>query len=390
MKSLTVLFLFFVIQANGQFIHWRIPTEMSGYELVGTVKTVSQKVYYNYRGKKNIKQLIKNSDNVDNDYNSRYYNLQIEFSPTGKITKGYRYEWHSLGIGYNHKALVKFEFECSYNENDDCSYFIMQDGSVDYDEVNITRDSLVYNENGALLERYSSMNGVLNWTYYYTYDGDHRLKSNQTFCFGKPSRERSYEYDSLGYTIINEEVLMFSSPITESRFNMNDNIVYVEDSSLLDHKSTRVDYTYNGVGLLTKSLMKIKFDTFAVNGPSEHSLVDLYEYDAQGNCTLFEQYDPEGVVWKKVLRKFSKDGLLVEEVNIQDSGQGNTMIDRKKIFNYDSLNNLILLEHQYVSFGKVETRFTKYEYDAQGNWVNRAMHGNGRIMSYVEREITYY
>ena len=134
----------------------------------------------------------------------------------------------------------------------------------------------------------------------------------------------------------------------------------------------------------------MEFDEFAVNGRSVHTLVDLYEYDDQGNCILFEKYDLVGDVLKKVNRKYSEDGLLLQETNFQDGGDENTMIDRKKIFTYDSLNNLIVLERQYEALGKIETRFTKYEYDDQGNWVDRTMRRNGRIMSYVEREITYY
>jgi hypothetical protein len=174
----------------------------------------------------------------------------------------------------------------------------------------------------------------------------------------------------LEYTIISKSATTPNLSLNETRYSrLDDRLIYSLLTNARDHSQTRIDYTYNDARLLTKVKKVVDFDSLALTGLSVQTLLDLYEYDNLGNCTLFEQYNVDGEVWRKIIRKYSDEGLLLEEVNIQDSGPRNTMIDRKKTYSYDNLNNMTLLEHQYEALGKIEIRFISYEYDGYGNWV---------------------
>tara|TARA_B110000046_G_C13010751_1_gene406566 strand:- start:1899 stop:2087 length:189 start_codon:yes stop_codon:yes gene_type:complete len=54
MKALLVLVSLSVFNLNAQFSGWW-RKEVSDFELTGPVKTMSQKAYYKYRGKKKVK-----------------------------------------------------------------------------------------------------------------------------------------------------------------------------------------------------------------------------------------------------------------------------------------------------------------------------------------------
>ncbi|MDG1913290.1 MAG: hypothetical protein P8I55_01725 [Crocinitomix sp.] len=162
MKALLVLVSLSVFNLNAQFSGWW-RKEVSDFELTGPVKTMSQKAYYKYRGKKKVKQLIKNPDHIDYDHNSVYHNRETEFSPTDKTVKDTYFEARSYGMSGNSEGIVKYDLECNYNKNDDWFYFIGHD-TEGYDRVVANIDSALYNQNGDVIEQKGYWYGELTWS----------------------------------------------------------------------------------------------------------------------------------------------------------------------------------------------------------------------------------
>ncbi len=241
---------------------------------------------------------------------------------------------------------------------------------------------------------------------------------------GKFVSRSSYRYDEHGQKI---ETLTTdhegNSNCQRHRYRYNDEGRIVEEC-LLDENgavATRYTFAYDGAGNVTERCHADRQGRFSgtINRYDEHNKLlttqwyssdDLrcgrtdYEYDdgrlvqesmTNGRLQPDEQTllsEPNGVVQQVRYRysyehtvychrhRYYADGHLQETTEVHYDEQGNPV--QQTLRRYDTLGNLLCHKQNDIE--------TRYQYDAQGNWVRRTQLLQDEEMETVVRDITYY
>lgn len=291
-----------------------------------------------------------------------------------------------------------------------------------------------FNTDGQLINRTQvdkSYSKLTKHTSTYSYDTRGFLIEKTVMKNGEIEQMNTFKYDSIGHLIF--EQTMKNSIITNIDifdYNKNGNQTRACYKTLQDHEcdlnncQRRIEYSYNNKGLKETckdidcddirtekyeyndidSLIKI---TTIVNGKEFN--FEAYEYDEMGNRikkTVSDQeihtYDTLGN--RLTYKQFNDSGDLIVEERTNYTYKNDEKLEEWKQFNgegevlgqsltlFDKHGNLTKYQSTIeLDYMKIESsHIYEYQYDKEGNWINKIQFMDGKPLTLTERKIDYY
>lgn len=198
---------------------------------------------------------------------------------------------------------------------------------------------------------------------------------------GKIVKNNQYQYDSAGNLITSlhydPDGLLYSSLTFkyENNILIEKNITYYQDGAPMkykfryDQKGNLIEeIDYDGHGNLFKGWQysynkndQVTEERFYLPYGCLYEKAK-FEYDLHGNLIKEQHFDMEGKLYRELHFAYDKEGYLVEESKTQYRG---------RLF-------------------CTETFSYQYQFDHNGNWVNKKVNTNNNYSHTVVREIEYY
>jgi hypothetical protein len=195
---------------------------------------------------------------------------------------------------------------------------------------------------------------------------------------GEIKNKHIVRYDKSG-NIISEEK---ETPPVHGYFNMkylynnNHQLVKKEVSSERKLFATHL-YSYDDKGNVSKREIK------KTPGLDIYDEVFEYKYDEQNR--LVEEIHHDGNRYNKTVYQYNDKNLLIRRVEYNERGG----ITYESDFVYDELDNVSSETAAYRGNSTFNYSYV-YEYDMQGNWINKRSLSNDKTFSLQIRIITYY
>ncbi len=321
-----------------------------------------------------------------------------EYNAERRLARRYLYRYDQWGNqieeqGYNAQGSLTLATSHRYNaQGDELEHRMRRNESSE--KVTYKLDA-----NGRVEEEMRSRNGkfVSRHTYRYDHYGQ-KIEAVTTDSDGNStSQHYRYRYNEKG-RILEECLLDDAGNITERytfAYNNAGNITerchtdsqgnfagatnhYDEQQNLLETqwyssdnlRCGRTTYRYEA-GLLLQEVM-----TTGCLVPEALTL--LPEHDKVVQQVHYRYSQEQTVYWHR--HSYYSDGQLQETIEEHYDEQGNPI--QQILRHYDTLGNLLC--------HKQNDNETHYQYDAQGNWVQRTQRLSGEEMETLVRNITYY
>ncbi len=154
------------------------------------------------------------------------------------------------------------------------------------------------------------------------------------------------------------------------------------------NKKVENDRTKENLKANVKSYSEYYYEAVESLGNIEKGTGNLYEqvgYDEKGNRIESINYNSDGSLLSKETFKYDEKGNRIESIKYNSD----LSLNSKATYKYDKKGNVI--ESNYRDSTSYESKETfKYEFDKQGNWVQKICFVNGIPNSILEREYEYY
>ncbi|MCE3225682.1 MAG: hypothetical protein K0S32_233 [Bacteroidetes bacterium] len=280
------------------------------------------------------------------------YIIAVIFSSCGSKIKPDKTSLQQEGLRGKVKKITQIEKTASYELVNGDTTFIFQNYFSDDSFI------LSYDEKGNSTERISfNSDGTVDEKYIYKFNTEGRLTEIIiTDSLDKPKDKCTWKYDSEGNAV-------------EKNMFMND-----------EHKNQRLIADYDDNFNVTEQKL--------YSHSNELCFVYRFEYNEKGYKTQWQVLDPEDMgIFQCNKYSYDDKGNLITE-DIYEFGDE---LKSKKIFNYDSKNNLTREQNKHATKKTFDEDLVyKYEFDSIGNWIKKTIYKNGSLSSVIEREFEYY
>ncbi len=181
----------------------------------------------------------------------------------------------------------------------------------------------------------------------------------------------SYKYDSNNKLIESIFNTTDKGGWTFKWFYTNDSIGNFNElkSDLEPDKYFKLYFKYDNKG------NKIEKKGVLQNANDNYNYVWIFEYDNKAHIIV-----AKNSIGLKYTYKYNENGLMIEE----DITYFDLQWEIKSTFKYNEIGDLISIVNEK------ENIMIKYEYDKNGNWINKITFMNDKPQYFVEREIVYY
>jgi hypothetical protein len=344
------------------------------HNLIGNIKSISEKVHYFDKRKPKPKEPCLDCDN--DSYYQYGVRLEPEFSEHLEL---FNIDWETSPYSNYKNYIAKFNKESQKTEetlleNDNR---IREKKEYRYDDLNQKTSEIIYNrylghsiknynynEQGQLKSEYETEENYSKLKVYF-YDKNKKIRTEIYGSKGFQYQIFHKEIDSVGYII--HENYKVKNKIEFYEFNKNNIIqrkLFDKNGDLLNIKNYQLDSLklivnycrYYNNNLLVKEVRKLKNRT--KDG-------DKYYYDDIKNYTYNENK-------KLIIKEGIFDGKPLEYVT------------------YSYTNNLL---SEVITNAHFDTTFKlnfEYEFDKKGNCIKEIKHVNGVKAYIIKRKIKYY
>ncbi|MDO4695743.1 RHS repeat domain-containing protein [Porphyromonas sp.] len=338
-------------------------SKLSEYELVGNVKSVSEKSYA--------------TGTVDGEpVNILYTDIHRVFDEDGRVLSE---EVDSEGEGYT----ASYTYDADGN-------MVKLEHTLEYEGLSTTENT--YDAKGNLIRSVFSIKDSLQFASRdeYVYDKNNNLIEQVTYSGEFGEHRIAYVYDEKNRLIETRADSGDEMPNkTIHTYNEIDSLASVKSFSSSGVLLEETLYSYNEKGIKTKS----EYKSFDEEGKMNYRRLE--HFDDRGNATLQENHNIEGVLTDKTENTYDAQGRVIESVHYVVS-EGNALtIEYQSKYKYDDKGNLVEEVSDFPVQGYSQTLLRTYEYDHKGNWIRMVLtqiyeKEELPMKNITERRITYY
>jgi len=330
--------------------------------------------------------------------------ISKEFDNKGNPTRVYSYEYddkknnirsHVQNIEKNYEIVYLMD----YDDNNSCiKKQKIKDGEVleiitaKFDHNNNCIETIQKNKDGKIIENKS-------WSYKYNENNEMTEENEYNSGYltkqvfyenGKKKKEKEIEYnsDKSVKSIVTYEYDQYENEIRcsatseQKLYYPQYTYKYDENGNEVEHIEYNIDGSikYRAVEEFDERGNKVKFESYDEDG----SLSRVYIYDEVNNLTTVNEYNSEGIEFKKTSRSYNEKGNLTEIcIYVR-----NKLIN-KRTYNYEG-EKKIINEYSYNSEGILrECSREELNYDDNKNWIEKAEYRNDEPVQFTSRVIEY-
>lgn len=192
--------------------------------------------------------------------------------------------------------------------------------------------------------------------------------------------ENLYTFNKSRQILSQNSTLIISPSLTNTA-----DAQFIYEDGLLKEKIVEGSSRYKIVYTYDEEKKRIKESKYI--GETLSDLAEFYtlEYDEKGNMVKKEHLHSSNTHIRYIFYEYDKKGNVTKETI--NSGFLSTTTT---IFTYDSYNNPIIISHYGSGGDMTEQTEYIYTYDKKRNYTKALVIRSGKVISVVERTITYY
>jgi hypothetical protein len=272
--------------------------------------------------------------------------------------------------------VLEHRYKAVYNEKGQ----LLEETKFDKGITPVTKYVYGYDKKGSQIGRsLFSQNNTLLEKYIFQYDTAKRITDSiRLDSYGNVIMKCTWQYDREGRR-------------TKTRLFWNDSLVHTKEFEY-NKKGKLIRETKNPAPGNDPNLIVYSYDAKGNRIMVDKHFTDeqadrkeLYVYDSSGNivgCTYLAKDEKNKV---EITRIFDKRKKMIEQVRYEAG-----VIYNRYIYKYDDKGNELETDI-YNGSDKIPYHMTwKYEYDKNGNWIQKTLFENGMPGETIKREIEYY